>query len=84
MELHLNNPDLQAKIERWTAETGRPADELAEDAIAGYFEGLAEVRGTLDSRYDDLESGKVKLIDGEEARARLHEHIRARRTTRPT
>ena len=83
MDLHLKNPDLQAKVERWTAETGRSADELAEDAIAGYLEGLAELRSTLDSRYDDLESGRVKPIDGEEARARLHEKIR-QRTTRPT
>jgi hypothetical protein len=83
MELHLNNPDLQAKIERWTAETGRPADELAEEAIAGYFEGLAEVRKTLDSRYDDLKSGTAKPIDEDELRARVHEKIRAR-TVRPT
>ena len=79
MDLHLKNPDLQAKIERWTAETGRSADELAEDAIAGYLEGLAEVRATLGSRYDDLESGKVKPIDGEEAFARLRAKSDARR-----
>jgi len=78
MELHLNNPDLQAKIERWIAETGRPADELAEDAIAGYLDGLAEVRAMLDSRYDDLKSGRVKPIDGQELRARVHEKLRAR------
>jgi hypothetical protein len=29
------------------------------------------VRETLDSRYDDIKSRKVKLIDGEEAFARL-------------
>jgi len=38
-----------------------------EDAMAGYFEELAQVRETLDSRYDDIKSGKVKLISGEEA-----------------
>ena len=31
----------------------------------------SEVRATLDSRYDDLKSGRVKPIDGEEAFARL-------------
>ena len=30
-------PALAAKVERWSAETGRPAGELVEDAIAGYF-----------------------------------------------
>jgi hypothetical protein len=33
--------------------------------MAGYFEELAKVRGMLDSRYDDIKSGKVKPIDGE-------------------
>jgi len=83
MELHLNNPDLEAKVARWTADTGRSADELAEDAIAGYLQGLAEVRRTLDSRYDDLKSGRVKPISGEEARARIDAKISAFRATRP-
>jgi len=54
-------------------------EELVEDAMAGYFEELAQVRETLDSRYDDIKSGKVKLISGEEAFARLMEGIEARR-----
>jgi hypothetical protein len=41
------------------------ADELVEDAMAGYFDELAHVREMLDSRYDDLKSGEVKPIDGE-------------------
>jgi predicted transcriptional regulator len=79
MELRLK-PDLQAKVDRWTAETGRPADELVEEAIAGYFEELAEVRGKLDGRYDDLTSGRVRPIDGAEALTRLREKSKARRT----
>jgi len=54
-------------------------EELVEDAMAGYFEELAQVRETLDSRYDDIKCGKVKLISGEEAFARLMEGIEARR-----
>jgi hypothetical protein len=83
MDLHLNNPDLQAKIDRWVAETGRGPDELAEDAFAGYFEELAQTRNMLDSRYDDLKSGKVKPIDGEEAFARLKAKTEAQRSNRP-
>ena len=79
MELRLK-PDLQAKLDRWTAETGRPADELVEEAIAGYFEELAQVRGMLDGRYDDLTSGRVRPIDGAEALARLREKSKARRS----
>jgi hypothetical protein len=33
----------------------------------------------LDGRYDDIKSGKVKLIDGEEAFARLKEKTEAQR-----
>jgi len=41
--------------------------------LAGYLEEVASVRRTLDSRYDDLESGRVKPIDGEEAFRKLRE-----------
>ena len=39
---------------------------------------VAEVRKALDIRHDDLESGRVKLIDGEEAFARLRAKSKAR------
>jgi hypothetical protein len=80
MQLQFSNPELEAKVEQWLADTGRPVEELVEDAMAGYFEELAQVRETLDSRYDDIKSGKVKLIPGEEAFARLMEGIEARRS----
>ena len=41
MDVHLTNPDLQAKLDRWVTETGRGPDELVEDAMAGYFDELA-------------------------------------------
>jgi len=74
MDLHLSNPDLQAKIDRWVAETGRAPDELVEDAMAGYFEELTQTREMLNSRCDDLKSGSVKPIDGEQ----FFEHLRRR------
>ena len=52
-------------------ESGRPSGELVEDAVIGYFDELAFTRQTLDRRYDDLESGRVKPIPGEEVFARL-------------
>ena len=58
-------PDLQAKIDQLVIETGRTPDKLLEDAMAGYVPELAETRGMLNSRYDDLKSGLVKPIDGE-------------------
>ncbi len=65
MEVHFS-ADLQAKLEKLSTQTGRPAVELVEDVVAGYFNELAETRQMLDSRYDDLKAGRVKPIDGEE------------------
>ena len=45
--------------------SGRATDDLLEDALAGYLQEVAEVRGMMDSRYDDIKSGRVKPIDGE-------------------
>jgi hypothetical protein len=65
-------------------ESGRPSDELLEDAVIGYFDALAQTREMLDRRFDDLESGRVKPIDGEEAYRRLMEKTEAqRRRNRP-
>jgi predicted DNA-binding protein len=64
MEVHLT-PDVEAKLNALVAETGRAADEFVQDAMAGYFEALTEVRALLDSRYDEIKSGQVKPIDGE-------------------
>jgi len=77
MELRLE-PELAAKVEQWSAETGRPAHELLENALTGYFAEVEELRVKLDSRYDDIVSGKVKGIPGEEARRILEERIAAR------
>jgi len=65
------SPELQAKLDRWTTDTGLPADELLQDALAGYFDELASTREMLNSRYDDLKSGRVKPIASAEVRARL-------------
>ncbi|MDP2998173.1 MAG: hypothetical protein AAB654_16480 [Acidobacteriota bacterium] len=78
MEVHFK-PDVQAKLDRMARESGRPSDELVEDAVIGYFDELAHTREMLDRRFDDLESGRVKPIDGEEAYRRLMEKTDAQR-----
>jgi hypothetical protein len=79
MEVHFA-PELQAKLDRLVIETGRPVEELIEDALAGYLPELTQTREMLDSRYDDLKSGKVKPIDGEAffetLRQREHEIVK--------
>ena len=47
--------------------------------MIGYFDELAHTREMLDRRFDDLENGRVKPIDGEEAYRRLMEKTDAQR-----
>jgi hypothetical protein len=82
MEVHLA-PDVQAKLDRLVSETGRAPDKLLEDAMAGYDVELAETREMLASRYDDLKSGRVKPIPGEEVAAYFREKSAAARRSQP-
>src|SRR5712691_3312475 len=71
MVVHLK-PDTESRLQELAATTGRAPDELVEDAMAGYLAELAQVRNLLDGRYDEIKSGSVEPIDGEEAFNRLH------------
>jgi predicted DNA-binding protein len=79
MELHLR-PETESRIQELAAKTGRAADELVEDAMAGYLEELSKTREMLDSRYDDLKSARVKPVDGGEAFAALRRKSQERRS----
>jgi predicted transcriptional regulator len=82
MEVHFS-PDLQAKIDQLVVETGRAPDKLLEDAMAGYVAELAQTREMLHSRYDDLKSGRVKPIPGDEVEAYFREKSNAARRPSP-
>jgi len=64
-------PETESRLQELAAKTGRAPDDLVEDAMAGYLKEMAQVREVLDSRYDDLKSGRVKPVDGEDAFATL-------------
>jgi predicted transcriptional regulator len=64
MEVRLK-PETESRLQELAAQTGRAPDELVEDAMAGYLQELAQTRQMLDSRYDDIKSGRVKPIDGD-------------------
>jgi predicted DNA-binding protein len=66
MEVRLR-PETESRIQELAAKTGRVADELVEEAMAGYLHELAQTREMLDRRYDELKSGSVKAVDGEAA-----------------
>ena len=65
MEVHFK-PDTETRLHELASTSGRQTDDLVEDAMAGYLAEVAEVRQMLDGRYDDIKSGRVKPIDGEE------------------
>ncbi|MDQ6706467.1 MAG: CopG family transcriptional regulator [Acidobacteriota bacterium] len=75
-------PEIQARLDRLASETGRAKDQFVLDALPGYLDELEKTREMLDSRYDDIQSGRVKPIDGEEAFARLRGKSEARRNSR--
>jgi len=78
MEVHFT-PEVQTKLDQMARETGSRGDEVVENVVAGFFDELAFTRQTLDRRYDELESGRVKLVPGDEVFARLRARSAARR-----
>jgi hypothetical protein len=78
MEVHFA-PDVEKKLNDLAAESGRGTDELLQDALAGYLDELVQTRQMLNDRYDELKSGRVTPIDGEEAFAKLKAKTEAQR-----
>ena len=79
MEVHLT-PETEKKLNVLAMQSGRRTNDLVEDAMAGYFDEVARTRDVLDRRFDDLRSGRVKPIAGEEVFARLRARSEARKT----
>jgi predicted transcriptional regulator len=78
MVVHLK-PETESRLQELAAATGRAPEEFIEDAMAGYLAELSEVRSMLDGRYDNIKSGRVAPIDGEEGFARLRQMSQDRR-----
>ncbi len=78
MEVHFT-PEVQAKLDQIAREAGKQPTEVIEDAVVDPYDELAYTRELLDRRYDEMESGKVQGIGGEEAYRRLTEKTQARR-----
>jgi hypothetical protein len=82
MEVHFA-PEVEKKLNDLVTQSGRGAGELLQDALAGYFDELAETREMLNSRYDDLKSGRVKAISRDEVVAHFRDKSAAARRTPP-
>ena len=64
-------PETESRLQLLAATTGRQPDELIEEAMAGYLAELAQAREMVDSRYDDVKSGRVAPITSEQALIQL-------------
>ena len=64
MEVRLK-PETESRLNELASQSGLPTDELVEDAMAVYLTEVAELRGMLGSRYEEIKSGRVKPVDGE-------------------
>ena len=71
-------PDVERKLNELATQTGCMPVELLQDALAGYFDEVANTRHTLDGRYDDLKSGRVKPIPGHEVEAYFRAKVQRR------
>jgi len=67
------SPELEKQLNDLAMQTGRPAAELVRDAVSNLVDELASTRTLLDRRYDDIKSGKVKLIPGDQVEAYFRE-----------
>jgi hypothetical protein len=81
MDVHLK-PETGIRLQELAERSGRAPDELVEDAMAGYLVELTALRGMLKDRYDDIRSGSVTPVDGEQAFTQLWEKSRDRRSRR--
>jgi len=81
MEVHLT-PKTESLLQELASQSDRPMDDLVEDALVSYLADVAELRRTLDTRYDEIKNGLVKPIDGVEAFEQLRRKSYERRARR--
>ena len=78
MEVHFT-PETEKRLKELSVRSGRATDDLIEDAMAGYVDELLRTREMLDGRYNDLKSGRVKPIAGDEVEAYFRDKSAAAR-----
>ena len=78
MNMHFT-PYVQAGLDELARDTGCSPETLVNDMLTERLSEQAEIRQTLDRRFDDIESGRVALIPGDQVRARMRERSEAHR-----
>ncbi|MCB9384376.1 MAG: hypothetical protein H6509_07155 [Bryobacterales bacterium] len=74
-------PELERELNELATRTGRTADELIQEAVKGMVEDRRETQEALDRRYDEIKSGRVQLLPGDQVVARLRARSAARRAS---
>ena len=72
-------PEHEARIKELARQMGRDNAEVLGEVIDSYFEELGRINATLDRRYDEIKSGQVKPISGDEVLERLQRRSEERR-----
>jgi predicted DNA-binding protein len=73
VEVHFS-AETEKRLSELAAQNGRgSAEELVLTVVEAYFDELAQTREMLHRRYDDLKSGRLKPIPGEEVEAHFRE-----------
>ena len=83
MEVHFT-AETEQKLKDIALQSGSgTADKLVKDVVEGYVDELAQTSEMLNSRYDDLKSGRVKPIPGDEVEAYFRNKSAAARRLQP-
>jgi predicted DNA-binding protein len=75
-------PEHEARIKELARQTGRDNTEVLGEVIDSYFEELGRINATLDRRHDEIKSGEVQPITGDEVFERLRRKSEQRRAAR--
>jgi len=74
MEVHFT-PETEQRIRDLAhLSGGATPDRFVQDVVEGYLDEIAKTRQMLDTRYNDVKSGRVKPISGDAVEA----HFRAK------
>ncbi len=83
MEVHFT-AETEQRLKDIALQSGSgTADKLVKDVVEGYVDELAQAGEMLNSRYDDLKSGRVKPIPGDEVEAYFRDKSAAARRLQP-
>src|ERR1700688_3179629 len=75
------SPETESRLQELADKTGRAPDDLVEEAMTGYLAELSQVHDMLDTRYDDIKTGRAQPIDGEGVSGRLGQKRQNRRVS---